>query len=337
MLKPSLYALYKQGRFRKPGFEVTDEGMRQVERFSMAILAFALEHDQTFRNEFLQRVCGRNQAGDVSDFLVELEVAGCGDLVLRKKDDSEAYVLEFKVDSPIQQNQHPRNPEFFTKGYGGGIKSKPWKNSVYILVQNAPEDLGKPAEAIPICRARSWRDVYSCPHERPLVHDLFESFGSLGIPAFMEMNTKDISLGHDNSTLDAVKLYKVLQAVAGRIGSKGSQFDVDLDREKNGGYIGMNFLSTLNSDEWQTLVRPKDNLVGWFGYSQYEKSTLDVWFYCGDEKASARIRGLLPTHFPRRDSPPDAKNYVWVSLPAGESDDNQGWFVSVFESLIKAK
>src|SRR5437899_12644945 len=115
MFNPSLYALYKQGRFRKPGFESTTEGMRQVERFAVAMLAFALQHEPGFKKEFLQRVCERIHTEGEENFLVELEVAGCGDLVLRKEDGSEAYTFEFKVDSPVQkQNQDPRNREFFT-------------------------------------------------------------------------------------------------------------------------------------------------------------------------------------------------------------------------------
>jgi len=61
MLKPSFYALYNQGRFRKPGFDGTDEGMRQTERFAVAMLGFALKHETKFRKDFLQQVCDRSQ------------------------------------------------------------------------------------------------------------------------------------------------------------------------------------------------------------------------------------------------------------------------------------
>src|SRR5437763_8932150 len=102
MLTPSLYALYKQGRFRRAGLEGTDEGMRQVERFAVAMLAFALQHDPEFRKDFLKRVCLQNRGDGAEEFKLELEVAGCGDLVVQKKDDSEAYAFEFKIESRLQ-------------------------------------------------------------------------------------------------------------------------------------------------------------------------------------------------------------------------------------------
>src|SRR5713226_2253096 len=137
MFQPSFHALYKQGRFRKPGLESTTEGMQQVERFAVAMLAFALQYEPKFQREFLRRVCDRSHTESDEKFLIQLEVARCGDLVLLKEDSSEAYALEFKVESPIQErNQDPRNQEFFTTGYGAGIKRKSWSKSTYILVQN---------------------------------------------------------------------------------------------------------------------------------------------------------------------------------------------------------
>jgi len=175
---------------------------------------------------------------------VELEIAGCGDLILRTEDNSEAYVFEFKVGSPLQfRNQDPRNPEFFISGYGAGIKGALFgTNATYILVQNDPEDLSKVREKSLLCRAKSWRDVYKCCHNHPLVHDLFESFGKLDIPAFIQMNTKNMSLGHGKATVEAVKIHKLLEAIAGQVGSRKTKVDVKMGSQENG-YIGMKFLT----------------------------------------------------------------------------------------------
>jgi len=82
------------------------------------------------------------------------------------------------------------------------------------------------------------------------------------------------------------------------------------------------------------LVRPKSDTVGWFGYCQYEKSTLDVWFYSGTEKAASRVKELLEKHSSRTKVKIDEKINPHISLPAEKSPDNQDWFVSVFESLV---
>ncbi len=345
MLKPSLYALYKQGRFRRSGSE-QKEAQEQKERFAVAMLAFVLEHDLEFRKDFLEQVCERTHADDAKDFRVELEIPNCGDLVLRKRDNSEGCAFEIKVGAPVQDwNQNPRKRRFFTSGYGYGIRQQLWGKSTYILLQNEKLDFSDVRESPPVCRGRSWRDVSGIPYERrPIVRDLFESFGNLNIPAFIHMNTKNISLGHADATLDAVKLYKLLQAVAGVVGSK-EKFEVALDEDKQGGSMGINFVPTENREEWHQLVQPNDDLVGWFGYSQdkkHKRSTLDVWFYCGKAAAAVNIRSLLRKRFPKAKVPRDAselpgENDVWISLPAGNSKDNQDWFICVFDSLIKRK
>ena len=174
--------------------------------------------------------------------------------------------------------------------------------------------------------------------------DLFESFGKLQIPAFIYMNTNDISVDGAHSILNAVKIFKVLEAVAGVVGSK-VKLDVDLDSRKRGGYIGLNFIPTAQKDDWIKAVQPKEKVVGWFGYSQNSETgeqTLDVWFYCGaDNSAKAsEVRSKLGNRFPQPPLPPavtesaEEKNYVWVSLPVGQSGDNQAWFISVFDAVV---
>lgn len=347
MLKPSLYALYKQGRFRRTDLQETAEGMKQVERFAVAMLAFVFQHNPEFRGDFLRQICDEHRERDAEEWLVELEVAGCGDLVLRRKDDAQAYVFEFKVAAPKQlRNQDPANPEFFITGYGAGIENRWPGNGVYILVQNEAEHI-KRAQPAPECRTKSWRDISKIEYAgRPLIRDLFESLGRLEIPAFIHMNTQNISLGYGDSTLAAVKLYKLLHAVAGVIGSKSKALGVDLTDDRTEGYVGLNFVPTENKQEWHELVQPTNDVVGWFGYSQdktSKRSTLDVWFYCGTPKATANVRSLLPGQFRPQVLPPEVKsrpaerNYVWISLPAEDSADNQDWFISVFDSVIKRK
>lgn len=315
--------------------------MQQKERFSVAMLALILKHDLEFRRDFLNQVCGCGETAKPENFEVELEVAGCGDLVLRRKDDCEVYALEFKISAGLQDhNQNPLNEVFFTSGYGAGIKNryKPdgkARRATYIVIENDPTDLRGAVEKIPHCVGKSWRDIGKCSYDRLLVRDLFESFGLLDIPEFIHMNTKNFSLGHGDATRDAAKLYKLLEAVAGHFGSK-TKLDVGWDSE--GGSIGMNFVPKTGLDEWRKLVQPTNDTIGWFGYEQYETSTLAVWFYCGNAKAAARVHELLGKRFSEAEvSPPDAQNNVIIHLLADKSADNQDWFISVFESLVQRK
>ena len=159
------------------------------------------------------------------------------------------------------------------------------------------------------------------------------------------MKTQNISINRRNSAADAVRLYKLLQAVAGLIGSKG-KFQVDMEEDVSGGSIGINFVPNDNVRRWHRVVQPDAQLVGWFGYCETAETrwpALDVWFYCGARSptASAKIRSILRKRFPQAVIPqqasrlPGEKNYVRITLPASESTDNQQWFVSVFDSLVE--
>ena len=299
-----------------------------MERFAVAMLGFALHYDLDFRRNFLRVVCGCGKDVDPKLFKIEIEVAGCGDLILRTENNSEVYALEFKVGADLQDhNQSPRNREFFITGYGAGISRKYGKNSIYIVVQNERDDSFPPR-----CVSRSWNDVFKCPHDKSMIHDLFKSFGSLGIPEFIHMNTKHLTLGP--TSLDALKLYELLQAVAGTIKFKRASIDAELEPNGKGGYIGLNIPAASASEKWKRLVQP-DRSLGWFGYSHSdESSTLDVWFYCGKPEAAKQVSNVLKKRFPNAKTTTDAKNNVWLSFPANKSADDQEWFVSVFDSLV---
>ena len=137
MLQPSLHALYKQGRFRRTLPAESDEGMRQVERFAVAMLGFVLHHDSEFRKCFLREICKCDDESELASYVCGLEIPNCGDLVLRKRDDSRAYVFECKVDAPIQDwNQDPNREEFFTTGYGKGMCARWPRGSTFFLLRN---------------------------------------------------------------------------------------------------------------------------------------------------------------------------------------------------------
>jgi len=128
---------------------------------------------------------------DVDEFLVELEVFGCGDLIVRKVDDSEVSALEFKVAAKLQDNQNPFKLEFFARGgYGANIKKAYPMERTYIVVRNEREVFGDFSHKGMRCIGKSWRDVYDCSHGAPLINDLFESFVALEIPVFIHMKTK---------------------------------------------------------------------------------------------------------------------------------------------------
>ena len=338
MLKPSFHALYKQGRFRKSGLDMlTDEGMQQVERFAVAMLALALKHDVPFRKCFLLRVCNC-PCEDPTLFSIELEVTGCGDLVLRNEDNSKVYVIEFKIWADLQDNQDPRKPQFFTtdSGYGKNIKAKYGPDSTYIVVQNDRPDFSSASEKEPACIGKSWADIYACPYDAPLIEDLFQSFGTLGITEFMRMNTKHFSLG--NAALGAVKLHNLLEAVANVEGFKSDGVESQLQPNEQGFYVKW-FSAGARQSSWNDLIQSKNKRLGSFGYTDYGKPSLEVWIECGTPEAAEVILHRLQEQkfFPDDEVGSDLDNHVWFVRRAKDSQDDQEWFISVFDSLVPRK
>jgi hypothetical protein len=82
--------------------------MQQRERFAVACLASVLKHDLLFREAFLRAVCDWQGPGNIQDFEVWLEIDGCGDLALEAKKFRIVFVVECKIDAPLQENQWPK-------------------------------------------------------------------------------------------------------------------------------------------------------------------------------------------------------------------------------------
>ncbi len=102
---PSLFAIYKQAR--AASFSDTQSPQRrqqQKERVAVAMLGFVLKHQADFRAAFLRAMCG-DEPQESSEWTIELEVAGCGDLAVSSK--SFVAVFELKIDAPLEPHQLP--------------------------------------------------------------------------------------------------------------------------------------------------------------------------------------------------------------------------------------
>ena len=72
------------------------------ERFSVAAIAFCIEHDKAFKRHFLKVVAGLSGEHITK---VTLEPEHCADLVL--EGDRHVFVLEFKLGALLQDHQNP--------------------------------------------------------------------------------------------------------------------------------------------------------------------------------------------------------------------------------------
>src|SRR6266481_2550195 len=117
--------MFKRGRYvsvRLLAAAETDEATREArhqerERFSVATIAFCIEHDKSFKRHFLDVVAGLSPK-DVTSVTVEPE--DFADLLLEGA--RHMLVLEFKLGALLQDHQSPESRIFSKTGYGAKIR-----------------------------------------------------------------------------------------------------------------------------------------------------------------------------------------------------------------------
>ena len=118
------------------------------------MLGFALRYQDRFRDAFLQMVCGY-AIKCPSEWQIELEVDGCGDLALSSADF--VAVCEFKIDAPLDARQLPDAKG----GYRDRIEEVYAQISQreYIVVQKE-----LPAKSGVYGQFKTWHDVRDACH-----------------------------------------------------------------------------------------------------------------------------------------------------------------------------
>src|SRR6266481_2225391 len=117
--------MFKRGRYvnvRLLAAAETDEATQKAkheerERFSVAAIAFCIEHDKALKRHFLHVVVGLSPE-DVTSVTVEPE--DCADLLLEGA--RHVLVLEFKLGALLQDHQSPESRIFSEAGYGAKIR-----------------------------------------------------------------------------------------------------------------------------------------------------------------------------------------------------------------------
>src|SRR5882724_11955672 len=191
--------LFKRGRYvslRALAGAETDAATRQNkheerERFSVAAIAFSLEHDQIFKSHFLNVVACLT-VEDIHSITVEPE--RWGDLVLEGAE--HVLVLEFKLAAMLQEHQSPDARIFSANGYGASILrrfNKLGKKLRYIVVGKDFRPC-KPGRLQ--CSAVPWFFFLVADHreESEIETDLYDCLGYLGAPVFLNRYMKNPKL-----------------------------------------------------------------------------------------------------------------------------------------------
>lgn len=343
-LAPSFYTLYHQAR--SAHHSDLAKLMEQRERFATACLAFALQHDQDFRDNFLRTVCGYNGRLEARDFVTSVEIENFLDLALINKSGLEAFLVEVKIDAELKPKQDPRTEAFLAfGGYGRHIIDAFPGQKTYIVLWQEDESFEKLLPGKLRCITRQWNDLRPYIQSgSSVVNDLFRSLGSFDVRCFAILNPMTDKLKLASKFNDACKVHGVLRDVANYLEELGLPNKRDSSEFDSGGgsYIGWD-LTRKSWDSTRKKVHPKwtkyihdkpgtnPDEISWFGYSD---GKLNVGFYCEPRRVKA-VRSALKQHAAAGygEVSLDAA-YVWIaSKDGGPAKGDKEWFRAIYDHV----
>jgi hypothetical protein len=329
--------LFKRGRYVSVRSLAAAEGSdatrgkkhEERERFSVAAVAFCLEHDKKFRRHFLMVIAGLAPNEIIS---ITLEPKEWGDLVLDGP--RNVLVLEFKLAALLQDHQSPEARIFSETGYGARIQKRfgaSRKTVRYIVV--GKEFQSRVREGL-LCSAVPWPKLI--PHDRResrIENDLYDCLGYLGAPVFLNRHMKNPKL-----TLDAQRAMSIYGKLEHALANEGLPIG---GSDSDHTCLGLKFskarasLGTLHHNLVK-FVEPNGQSVGWIGYEILEDFPKDkaihlaVYFYA-TKKTTSRVRHRLERR--GMGSVDTDGTTVLIRTPGHKSTNDIAWFQKVLNAV----
>lgn len=352
----SFTTLYRRSSYTA-SLQATEEDLRQIdalverrradqaERYCVAAIGFCISYEPSFKRHLLSTLWEQGFHQKIPEsceaFTAQVEPRGwnlSADLIFIAE--RHVLVVEYKIDADLKDHQNPTKKCRFTdseaapKGYGVQLsrKKKQLSKDVYYVVvgKKVHEFKHCNVNGIP-CAFIEWSSLIFSQHEPPMVSDLYDCLGWLGVTemTFRNMNENE-KLAADARS--GAKAYQYLRRVCDEAGLKAHKIgDNDIGWAENEYSFGLAF-SAKQDDRLSQLIRASGPQLGWIGYQKVkdeEGVSLDVLIYC-DEKARSTIMRRLA------DKNPEEKDYgILVSCTASASPGDVKWFASVFDALRK--
>ena len=246
---PSLYSLFRRSKYsNEPAGgddddDARERSQRQVERFAVAAIGFCLTQDPAFRSHFLQRICNERVNSAGSNFEILIEDEAWGDLTLLSEDRSLAFVIEGKINAPLQPHQNPDSrEEFWQLGYGKDLKEhfRSFRTRVTYIVLGYPEQLRRLKDTNGIAlRQKFWEDLATDFPRTPLSHDLYRCLAALGVAAFRSSQTNNMKqASHAKSASQTHRLLKDLLKELKLVGVRHYD-DISYEPDEDWWYFGI--------------------------------------------------------------------------------------------------
>ena len=296
------------------------------ERFSVAAVAFCIEHDKAFKRHFLK--VAANLSPEKID-KVELEPHRCADLLLQGK--QHVIVLEFKLGALLADHQNPKTRIFSEQGYGAMIRERfaqDGKELRYVVIGREIETDKCNPDGLE-CSSVPWRNLLiEGRRESPLEKDLFDCLAHLGAPVFLYRDMKKHKLASEAE--QGMAVFRLLQQVLSGLGL--SQGVPDCNEKA----LGLNIKTSGEGKLHKKLldaVQPKGLTLGWIGYSTWDTEfcRLAVGFYCSRKAAETKLRKRLEGAKELGEVENDGLIIYFHSKRNGSTDDAE-WFRKVIET-----
>jgi hypothetical protein len=298
-MKPSLFSLFQRSRYRRTlglsdtleDDEASENKWAQRERFAVAAIAYCLKNDRDFFDHFVHNVCEAQTKEDLEQFDVLIEQKFWGDLAIIKRDEAAAYIVECKISAPLHAHQNPSTKTFWREGYGYHmLEYFPVRTQLrYVVLGYKPHLPAKKGPRINWTQ-KSW-DTVASTTKSPLILDLYDSLGKLGVTRFRSRITDTMKKAA--TAENACETYDVLKSAYEDLGLAEGRFSADILCDLNEGWWDFGLLihttrreadSAYFHGKLQRAVGSKGSRLGWFGYSQQDKKSgvcFSVWFFCG--------------------------------------------------------
>ena len=313
--------------------------MEQHERFATACLAFALQHDLDFREDFLKTICDYKGQTKAQKFEIALEIKNYldkkrWDLALSVGEEA-VFVVEAKINAPLDPVQDPADREFFASGYGGGIiGSHPTSRTrSYIVLWQEEKSVANRWPDKLRCVAKHWK-LLDKFRRSSLKDDLVESLGSFQVHCFAIFNPMTDKLKLAKDAMGACMVHAVLADVASYLKQYIRLPHVTDSSSLDGSYIGWDVIRKGADPNWISFIapkvgRPKDE-ISWFGYDGDGK--LNVGFYCEPSKTKD-VRRVLKKCAAESENVCTDKNYVWIESDGSVAEGDKEWFRNIYDRL----
>jgi hypothetical protein len=352
----SFTTLFERSRLSVEGRRVglddraAQQHQEQRERFAVAAIGFALEHDSVFRSHFIGDVCGLKDISGTNDWNISVELDNWGDLVLKHEASRSLLIAEFKIGADLQDHQNPEKPQFELPrqggqcaGYGWEIKqlarAEKWTRVQYVTVEERAswQIASRKRDGQITCIPVEWRRFLrsDASQESPLEEDLYDCLGRFGVIEFIARKMNKIKIA-DVGTVP----FAILLGVLAKFGVK---FQAKLLNQCSMEEFGFNVMpqdfpgvGSLGAPEGQ----------GWFGYASYAADGtppgphlyVELWYGAavGDKSAFRdRIESALLKSGLKRNEFLDEGWGTVVFRPAGDesTEGDMEWFVRVLGAL----